>query len=41
MTIDGADEIGEADLSLIKGMGGALLWEKIVATMQPEGRDHR
>jgi ribose 5-phosphate isomerase A len=31
MTIDGADEIGEADLSLIKGMGGALLREKIVA----------
>ncbi len=33
LTIDGADEIGENDLSLIKGMGGALLWEKIVATM--------
>jgi ribose 5-phosphate isomerase A len=33
LTIDGADEVGEADLSLIKGMGGALLWEKIVATM--------
>jgi ribose 5-phosphate isomerase A len=33
MTIDGADEIGEADLSLIKGMGGALLREKIVAVM--------
>lgn len=32
LTIDGADEIGEADLSLIKGMGGALLWEKIVAS---------
>jgi len=31
VTIDGADEIGEGDLSLIKGMGGALLWEKIVA----------
>jgi ribose 5-phosphate isomerase A len=31
LTIDGADEIGEADLTLIKGMGGALLWEKIVA----------
>ncbi len=31
LTIDGADEIGAADLSLIKGMGGALLWEKIVA----------
>ena len=33
LTIDGADEVGEADLSLIKGMGGALLREKIVATM--------
>jgi ribose 5-phosphate isomerase A len=33
LTIDGADEVSEADLSLIKGMGGALLWEKIVATM--------
>ena len=33
LTIDGADEIGEADLSLIKGMGGAMLWEKIVAVM--------
>ena len=31
LTIDGADEIGETDLSLIKGMGGALLREKIVA----------
>src|SRR5882757_5954357 len=31
LTIDGADEIGESDLSLIKGMGGALLREKIVA----------
>jgi ribose 5-phosphate isomerase A len=31
LTIDGADEIGEEDLSLIKGMGGALLREKIVA----------
>jgi ribose 5-phosphate isomerase A len=30
MTIDGADEIGP-DLSLIKGGGGALLREKIVA----------
>ena len=33
LTIDGADEIGASDLSLIKGMGGALLWEKIVASM--------
>jgi ribose 5-phosphate isomerase A len=36
LTIDGADEISEADLTLIKGMGGALLWEKIVAA-----RSHR
>ncbi len=33
LTIDGADEVGEADLALIKGAGGALLWEKIVAVM--------
>ena len=33
LTIDGADEIGQSDLSLINGMGGALLWEKIVASM--------
>src|SRR5215470_14121351 len=31
LTVDGADEIGP-DLCLIKGGGGALLWEKIVAT---------
>jgi ribose 5-phosphate isomerase A len=31
LTIDGADEIGELELDLIKGMGGALLREKIVA----------
>jgi ribose 5-phosphate isomerase A len=31
LTIDGADEISETDLTLIKGMGGALLREKIVA----------
>jgi ribose 5-phosphate isomerase A len=31
LTIDGADEIGESGLDLIKGMGGALLREKIVA----------
>ena len=30
LTIDGADEIDPA-LNLIKGAGGALLWEKIVA----------
>ena len=32
LTIDGADEISETGLTLIKGMGGALLWEKIVAS---------
>lgn len=31
LTIDGADEI-DPRLDLIKGHGGALLWEKIVAT---------
>jgi ribose 5-phosphate isomerase A len=36
LTIDGADEISEDGLTLIKGMGGALLWEKIVAA-----RSHR
>ena len=30
MTLDGADEV-DPDLDLIKGLGGALLWEKIVA----------
>ena len=30
VTIDGADEV-DPDLNLIKGGGGALLWEKIVA----------
>ena len=30
LTIDGADEVGP-DLALIKGQGGALLYEKIVA----------
>jgi ribose 5-phosphate isomerase A len=32
LTIDGADEIASSDLSLIKGGGGALLREKIVAS---------
>jgi ribose 5-phosphate isomerase A len=32
VTIDGADEIKEGNLSLIKGHGGALLREKIVAS---------
>jgi ribose 5-phosphate isomerase A len=31
LNLDGADEV-DPDLSLIKGLGGALLWEKIVAT---------
>jgi ribose 5-phosphate isomerase A len=31
LTIDGADEIDENSLDLIKGLGGALLREKIVA----------
>ena len=37
LTIDGADEIGEARPDLIKGMGGALLREKIVAASEPAG----
>lgn len=32
MTIDGADEVERATLNLIKGRGGALLREKIVAS---------
>jgi len=35
LTIDGADEIDPA-LALIKGGGGALLWEKIVAAASRE-----
>ncbi|MBW4697233.1 MAG: ribose-5-phosphate isomerase RpiA [Aphanocapsa lilacina HA4352-LM1] len=31
LTIDGADEVALGDLALIKGLGGALLREKIVA----------
>ena len=31
VTIDGTDEV-DLDFNLIKGMGGALLWEKIVAS---------
>lgn len=31
LAIDGADEV-DPDINLIKGLGGALLWEKIVAT---------
>jgi ribose 5-phosphate isomerase A len=31
LTIDGADEIAKGSLNLIKGLGGALLREKIVA----------
>jgi ribose 5-phosphate isomerase A len=33
MTIDGADEVSEGALNLIKGLGGALLREKIVASV--------
>jgi ribose 5-phosphate isomerase A len=32
LTVDGADEISRAGLHLIKGLGGALLREKIVAS---------
>ena len=32
LTIDGADQVTTSGLNLIKGMGGALLREKIVAT---------
>jgi len=32
MTIDGADEVEQGSLDLIKGLGGALLREKLVAT---------
>jgi ribose 5-phosphate isomerase A len=31
LNLDGADEV-DPNLNLIKGLGGALLWEKIVAT---------
>jgi ribose 5-phosphate isomerase A len=33
MTIDGADQVEESGLNLIKGHGGALLREKIVASV--------
>ena len=32
LTIDGADEVEEGTLNLVKGLGGALLREKIVAS---------
>jgi ribose 5-phosphate isomerase A len=32
MTIDGADEVARGSLDLVKGLGGALLREKIVAS---------
>lgn len=32
MTLDGADDV-DPDLDVIKGLGGALLWEKIVAAV--------
>jgi len=31
LTIDGADEV-DPNLDLIKGLGGALLWEKVIAS---------
>jgi ribose 5-phosphate isomerase A len=36
LTIDGADAVQRGSLSLIKGLGGALLREKIVATASAE-----
>ena len=35
LNLDGADEV-DPSLNLIKGLGGALLWEKIVATAARE-----
>ena len=35
LNLDGADEV-DPKLDLIKGLGGALLWEKIVATAARE-----
>jgi ribose 5-phosphate isomerase A len=35
LDLDGADEV-DPDLNLIKGLGGALLWEKVVATAARE-----
>jgi len=35
VTVDGADEVSP-ELNLVKGLGGALLWEKIVAKMSKE-----
>ncbi|MBV8095721.1 MAG: ribose 5-phosphate isomerase A, partial [Acetobacteraceae bacterium] len=31
LAIDGADEVETSRLGLIKGLGGALLWEKVIA----------
>jgi ribose 5-phosphate isomerase A len=36
ITIDGADEV-DPDLNMIKGGGGALLWEKIIAQASKRG----
>jgi ribose 5-phosphate isomerase A len=48
LTIDGADEVERGTLNLIKGLGGALLHEKIVASASrrlaivvDEARAHR
>ena len=41
LTIDGADEVELGSLNLIKGRGGALLREKIVASASKRLVDHR
>jgi ribose 5-phosphate isomerase A len=40
LTIDGADEVERESLHLIKGLGGALLREKIVAAASRQLGDH-
>ncbi len=41
LTIDGADEIQLGTLDLIKGRGGALLREKVVASSSPQSDHNR
>ena len=41
LTIDGADEVEQSTLNLIKGLGGALLREKIVAAASNSARNRR
>jgi ribose 5-phosphate isomerase len=41
LTIDGADEVERGTLNLIKGRGGALLREKIVAASSRAPRNRR